>query len=740
MVVALAVAPGRDARAQTETCIPTSTLVRSVEFDGNRAFSADELASRIVTTPMSWLSRVPVFRVFATRQCLDEREFAGDVLRLFYFYRTHGYPFVNVDTVVKRGDRRADVRFVIAEGTPTVIDTLTITGLDSVRDARRVVEDLPIERGGAFDESGVSAARDTIVRRLRNVGYPHADVLRNYSVERNRRSATVELQVITGPLVHIGEVTINLEPVPGGTVHMAPDAVRAILGVQPGDLYVDRDLVAGQRRLFQTEAFRQVRIELDSAPIAGAGDTLARIVVHAAEAERYAVAVGGGWGTLDCVRTQGSLTDYNFFGGARRLDVNARLSRIGVGALAFGSSAEHLCYPDAHDDQFGDLLNYYVGVTFRQPVLFGFRTVPAVTVYSEQRWEYNSYRRTTPIGLSLTLSPVVALGVPLTFGYSLEYGQTKASPAFFCAQSQLCDPSDRANAERPKVTAVFSVSAVSDWGDSPLNVGRGASLRVEYRHASPTIGSDPQIRFNKVITDASAFIDIGWAGRLAVRLRLGALFDTRGFDLGTEGQFVPIQERLFAGGPNTVRGYRQNQLGPAVYIVQRYDSVFVGPAAGDSVYRARQGDASETVVPIGGNTMVVANLEYRVRSPWLGRLLQFSAFADVGSVWNRNSDSTLLRTDALRWTPGVGIRFVTGIGTIRFDVAYNGYRRDASQAYYDTPLGANGTGGQLYCVSPGNTIIADKAHPVACPATYQPPTPGGFLSRLVPSISIGEAF
>ena len=731
--MALALPAVRGVHAQTESCVEASTLVRSVKFEGNHVFSSDELASRIVTTPMSWLSRVPAFSVFATKQCLDEREFAGDVLRLFYFYRTHGYPFVGVDTVVVRGHRTVNIRFVIAEGTPTVIDTLTITGLDSVRDARGVTEDLPIVRGGAFDESGVSAARDTIVRRLRNAGYPHADVLRNYAVEHNRRSATVELQVIPGPLVHIGEVSVEVEPVPGGTVHMSQAAVRAILGVQPGDLYVDRDLVAGQRRLFQTEAFRQVRIELDSAPIAGVGDTLARILVHAAEAERYSVALGGGWGTLDCVRMQGSLTDYNFFGGARRLDFTARLSHIGVQEpVDFGG----VCLGETRQDEFGKQVNYYVGATFRQPVLFGLRTVPAVTLYSEDRSEYNAYRRTTPVGLSLTLSPVVLLGVPLTLGYSLEFGQTRASPAFFCAQSQLCDPTDIADAERRKYTAVLSVTAVSYWGDSPLNLGRGASLRVEFRHASPTIGSDAQIRFNKMIADVSAFMDLGSAGRVAVRLRLGALFDTRGLTVGAEGQFVPIQERLFAGGPNTVRGYGQNQLGPAVYLVQAYTPRAVGPTPADSVYEVAQGNGHETIVPIGGNTMVVANIEYRVRSPWLGRLLQFSAFADVGSVWNRSTDSTLLRTDALRWTPGLGIRFVTGIGTIRFDVAYNGYTRDPSQAYYDTPLSL---GGKLYCVSPGNAIVPPGTA-AACPATYQPKSPGGFLSRLVPSISIGEAF
>ncbi len=738
-VVLLALAPAGGAQA-TEPCEPPAELVRSVRFEGNHAFDDAELASRIVTTPMSWASRVPLLSFVTDKRCLDWRQLAGDVLRLQYFYRTHGFPQARVDTAVARSGRDVAIRFLISEGAPIVIESLAVSGLAPVPERAAIERELPLRQGGAFDEFAITAARDTIVRRLRNAGYPRADVLRNYAVDRERRSSTVELAVVPGPRTRIGEVAVDLEPLGSGAARMSPEAVRSILGVGTGDLYVERDLVAGQRRLYATEAFRNVRIELDSAAT-GAADSTARIIVHAQEGERYQASAGLGWGTIDCFRTQGTLTDYDFLGGARRLTITARVSKIGIGEpLAFGDRTQKVLCGEAIGDSYGNAANYYVGATFRQPVLFGLRTVPVLTIYSERRSEFNAYRRTTPIGLSLGVSPVVLWGVPLSLGYSLEFGQDTASAAFFCVVNQLCEAEDRRNAQRLQRVAVLSLTATREVSDNPVNPRYGVSGRLEFRHASPTLGSDGNIRFNKVIAELSAFTRVGEAGTLALRVRLGAIFDTRGFELGSGGQFVPIQERLFAGGPNTVRGYRPNELGPAVYRVLRYDTL---RTASETSYVATSDSTQAFVVPVGGNTMVVGNIEYRVRSPVLGRILQLSVFTDVGRVWNRSGSTIALQTSDLRWTPGIGLRVLTAFGAFRFDLGYNGYSREPGPAYYDTPLNATGVGvvaGQLFCVSQGNIDKAQPAGANACPSTFRPPPPGGFWSRLTPSISIGQAF
>ncbi|MBI3792977.1 MAG: BamA/TamA family outer membrane protein [Gemmatimonadetes bacterium] len=740
IAMAWALGAPRAAGAQDATaCEPSSDRVRKVTFSGNNTIADDELASRIVTTPMSWVARLPLLSFLASDRCLDPRQFAGDVLRLQFFYRTHGFPQATVDTAVTRDGRNVTIRFLIAEGTPMRVDALTVSGVSGIPGGGALLDELPVRRGGVFDESAINAARDSLLRRLRNLGYPRADVLRNYEVTHATHSARVELAVVPGPRTHVGEVAVEVEADKRGAARTSAEDVRRIFGVSPGDLYVERDLVAGQRRLYGTETFRQVRVELDSTSGARS-DSLARLVVHATEAERYAATLGVGWGTIDCFRAQGTLTDYNFLGGARRVDLTGRVSRIGVGAPTNWKGANTLCSPDAYADQYGDTLNYYVGVSFRQPVLFGLRTVPVVTLYSETRSEYNAYRRVTPIGVNFSVSPLSLWGVPLSVGYSLEFGRTQASPAFFCVVQQLCQAADIANAQREQRVAVLSVTAARDWSNNPVNPSRGASARIEYRHASPTLGSDASIRFNKVVTDFSAFVRVGESGVLAGRFRAGAIFDTQGFNLGSAGQFVPIQERLFAGGPTTVRGFRPNELGPAVYRALSYQTVVNGP---DTTFQAFPSSNGAIVVPVGGNTMAVANLEYRVRSPVFGRLLQLSAFTDVGNVWNRSGSTLGFDASQLRWTPGVGLRVLTAFGAFRFDLGYNPYQRDAGTAYYDNPITDPNPNkrGVLYCVSPGNTIPAGTpVGSLPCPSSYRPLPPGDFWSRLTPSISIGQAF
>ena len=76
-------------------------------------------------------------------------------------------------------------------------------------------------------------------------------------------------------------------------------------------------------------------------------------------------------------------------------------------------------------------------------------------------------------------------------------------------------------------------------------------------------------------------------------------------DVGeVSGAFIPPDQRFYAGGPNDVRGFERNELGPVVYVVPEGG---VGP---DSVF-----PDSVRVAATGGNTLALANVELRVPSP-----------------------------------------------------------------------------------------------------------------------------
>ena len=116
-------------RAQSAECDAGEREVRSLGFRGNQAFRASELALRVSTTPSSFARRT--LRALGTRRCLDSDDLRLDVGRLRLFYRRHGYYNATVDTTVTAyADGGVSVAFDIVEGTPVLVDSLHIGGLD----------------------------------------------------------------------------------------------------------------------------------------------------------------------------------------------------------------------------------------------------------------------------------------------------------------------------------------------------------------------------------------------------------------------------------------------------------------------------------------------------------------------------------------------------------------------------------------------------------------------------------
>lgn len=741
-------------RAQDVKCDRGDVEVRSLSFEGNSTFSDAQLAQLINTTATGWArARLgPVLGgLFGRKRCLDRQDFPLDRVRLIVFYRNKGFDRVAVDTTVASVEKDAvAVTFTIREGPPIRIDSVVVKGLDSVSTRRQLLRNLPLGRGSLFDKYAIDSVQAMLARSLRNAGYPRAQVLRAFSSSAERRTATVEFTAVPGPRARVGEIVVA--PVDTGRPRVSARTIRDIFGVDSGDVYSEAALVTGQRRLYETETFRAVRVELDSASLRAPGDSLQRVIVRIAEGEMHAATLGAGWGTLDCFRVQGGYSNYNFLGGARRLDLSARVSKLGVGepfVIAKGPvKSQNVCTPASGfpRDQYGDIANYYVGATLRQPVLFGVRSLPAITLYREIRSEYNAFRRTTPIGGVATLTSTRRPRMPVTLSYRVEAGRTSSSQAFFCAVQLICDPAERARVQRLQRLAVGSIGLVRNATDHAINPTSGTLLRLDFRHASPAVGSENELQFNTVVNDLAWYRRVG-AGVFAARLRGGSVLGTRlNTAFSDRGSFIPAQERLYAGGPNSVRGFRQNELGPKAYLATRVrDSV-----AATDTFVVIDNNAGVRVAPVGGNTLLVGNLEYRARSPFFPNVLQYALFTDVGEVWNRGADEPIFGFIRTHWTPGVGLRALTAFGAIRFDIAYNGYERRSGPAYFDQGVRINDAGetegGQLFCVSPGNglrvtgTGINRRQVSGTCPGSYHPDASSNFFRRLVPSISIGQAF
>ena len=140
---------------------------------------------------------------------------------------------------------------------------------------------------------------------------------------------------------------------------------------------------------------------------------------------------------------------------------------------------------------------------------------------------------------------------------------------------------------------------------------------------------------------------------------------------GSDFAFVPPEERFYGGGPNDVRGYQRNELGPVVYVVSReYLQESVKDPNGEL------GVDSVRVAATGGNSLATANVELRFPSPIFKERMRLALFADAGGVWERGATDVLIRV-----TPGAGIRVATPLGPARFDIAWNPSRL-APGAFY----------------------------------------------------------
>ena len=732
----LAVSPARSA-GQDLICDPGDREVRRVAFEGNRAFDDERLASAIATTASTWWNRLGLSFI-GTKRCLDPLELQRDVLRLRYFYRQRGYYQTQVDTaVVPAGDEAVRVHFRIAEGPPVVISELVVSGLDTLPGGERLERLMHALDSGVYDRVRLQSVVDTILERLHDRGYADAQhLLRQDSVDYTRNVAFVHREFLPGRVHRIARIDVEILPVrPDEPAAIEPATVRSLLSFEEGDIYRERDLFRSQRDLYLLDAYRHVEIRLRSDSLQPAGDSLLAVLVRLSERDMRSIRAGVGWATLDCFRTQARLIDRDFLSGARRLEIDARLTKIALGEpLDF---APGLCTNQSDQDPFSDTLNYYAGVTIRQPRLFGTRNQPSITLYSERRSEFQAYERTIPFGGILSVSREQRPRLPITLSYQHEFGRTRAEEAVFCSVFNVCDLSDISQLTQRKRLAVLSAVVSRDRTDNVLEPSRGDQVRFELRHASAAIGSDASLEFNRATATASFYFPVRDGTVLALRSQMGTVFSINSLR-GATG-FIPPQERLYAGGPASVRGYNQNELGPVAYIVTQVDTV--QSTTGETYLRADPADGFLRASPTGGNTFMVGNAELRMRSPFLPRLLDWVAFTDVGHVYNRGLEA--FSFGELRWTPGLGVRVASPVGPLRMDVAYSGYPRRAGPAYLvDRPEDGTPDDGEaprlLRCASPGNTF--DEGIGGDCPATFAPAANRTFFSRLVFHFSIGQAF
>jgi len=690
-------------------------VVRGLSFVGNRALDDYTLESAIATTKSSAWARYGIVRWLGLgeKRYFNEIEFRRDVVRLILLYRQSGFMNAVVDTSVRRTPRDVYITFRIHEGEPVRVARLDIMGLDGVFDVEKLKRELPLQVGDPFNRFLMQASADTIVGRLRNSGYPYADVLRNFDSEAGILKAEVELDAQPGPRMRIGEVMIRgLRDVDTGTV-------RRVMSVRPGNLFKQDALYQTQRDLYGMGVFSSVNVALlDSVPPQEMGqrDSMVRTLIQVLEGPAHQVRLGFGYATVECFRVQSGWTAHDFLGGARTLDLSARVSKLGAGTPTNTTGFNQFCNPFAGTWTI-DTVNYTLGISLRQPAFLSRSHVATLGFVAERRSEFGIYTREA-IGGNADLTFNARSRLPVTVGYSYSVGRTLAADGIYCSLFRLCDEASRKFLRDRRRFGAVTISAVRDRVNSLLDPSEGSITTATFLHASRLVGSQAPYEFNRGEVEVAKYYPLGRATVFAWRVRGGTILPRNINLTGVPVPYVPPDQRFYGGGPNSVRGYGRNELGPRVYVIR--DRGPNEPAvdtaatrqAGDTVWRG------VFTAPTGGNTAIILNAELRFPSPILPQRVRLGVFVDAGQVWERGEE--LVSIHGMRVTPGIGVRFATPLGPVRIDAAYNGYQTERGPLLFQDD--STGTITQIRTSYP--PLLAEKA----------------FWQKVVIQFAVGQAF
>jgi len=641
----------------------TQLVVRQLKFEGNEAIPNDLLANAIATTNSSWFARAFFFRslgFLGAKRYFDEQEFRRDVVRLVVLYRRSGYPDAAIDTLVRRTPQDVYIKFKIHEGNPIVVTSLAVNGLDSlpVRLRKAVVLDLPLQQGDPFNRFAMQATADTVTRRLRDRGHPSARVFSGFESNKESKTASVTLEAEPDGRAVIGGIHVV------GAQRIDTALVRKLLVSRPGRRYSQEELFQSQRNLYESDLFRFATVNIDSTAY-HPGDDSVPLVVQVNEGKFRRIRGGLGYATNDCFRGSLGWTSRNFLGGGRILDLTSQASKVGVGSPVDWGLANNICRTSRDDSVGSARVNYYLGASIRTPAFLSPNNAITVSIFNERRSEFKVYLRQETGASVALLRTTPRRRNPLSLTYTLSYGRTEATPESFCSFFSACTSDVIQPLEENRVLATLSALGTFSRVNSPVDPTRGSNSSVEITYSSKYIGSSSLQQFTRLTAASAWYRPLSRDVVFSWRVRGGVIFSPT-IDVATgTGAFIPPEQRFYAGGPNDVRGFERNELGPVVYIIRK-TAVDSAVANGEKIP-----PDSVRVAATGGNILVLGNIELRLPSPIFSSRLRLAAFVDAGGVWQRQSPSA---SKVVRVTPGVGIRLATPLGPARLDVAYNPYK------------------------------------------------------------------
>ncbi|HVW11143.1 MAG TPA: BamA/TamA family outer membrane protein [Bryobacteraceae bacterium] len=648
-----------------------------LEIKGNRYFDEGTIRERMFIAPKAFnLRRGRYSDAFQRR---DETSIED-------LYKANGFRDVKVSTQVDRNyqSHPGDVAVTIDinEGTQWIVDNLAVEGpLEPNRS--RVLPLMSSIPGQPFSDVTMTADRSAVLTWYYSHGYPDATFHAQWQISDTPNHVDITYTIQEGAPQFVRGILIH------GLQSTRPSVVDRAITLGAGDPLSPVEQTESQKNLYDLGIFARVNTAVENPD----GDTEHKYVLYDVdEANRYTLS--GGIGAQVARFGQPSAQSLGSPAGSTGFSPEASVSvrRINLWGIGHSASA-NLVYSS---------IDKTASLNYEQPRFFGLegRNITYSLDYENERdvRTFASKREEASVQVSQKFTKATT-GL-FRFAYRRVSASQIVIPVLLIPQLL-----------QPVRLGILSANILRDRRDSATNPHHGSLNSIDVRLASRYFGS--QRSFGAALVRNATYYALTRNLVLARQTEFGVIEPFAAPPGVSEEQSVPLPERFFAGGADSLRAFAFNEAGP------RDTGAPLTPGGPSS---------QATGFPLGGNALFTNQIE--LRFPLIGENIQGVFFHDMGNVFStlgnmslRFHQRDLQDFDYTVHAVGFGLRYRTPVGPVRVDLAYA----------LNPPSfkGFNGTPQQLLQCDPNDPATATKSF---CQVTQQ--NTGHFQFFL----SIGQTF
>ncbi|MHB1688841.1 MAG: BamA/OMP85 family outer membrane protein [Ignavibacteriaceae bacterium] len=614
--------------------------INSIQFEGNQSFSSSTLSDLIYSkeTPGWFWKFLNSFSSLGKEPSyFDSSSIPLDLTALKEFYNSNGFfnSEFSYSYKVDTSKNYVNLTYKIIENQPATYGLLLLGGLNEVpsKVMTRIFDEAKLNNDQRFSQSVIQKNTENILTELLDNGFVFARYDSTIIVKDTLKDkANVNIFFTTGSRYKIDTVLVQKSG--KGADLVTEKLLRDISGIRAGDYYDQDELRRSQVRLYRTGLFDSAiltAVDADTTdhkvPVRLVGsigllNELSPEVILNNQQNAFNVGLGAAY------------IKKNFFGYARKLTISSSFGVQNIFNVDLGNLIRHFSYKDT------TLLGYVDShITIDQPYLFNKPIFGSWETYAkiDKQATYNN----TVYGSSVTLEfelPTYTFLNHLSTSYTVE----QSNEVYRTLNDSLSS----------KLISDIAADIASTTADNILfpTQGYNLSFHIEEANSLPYLISKifgnnyTGSLFYKILLNGSYYIplDIKKNSIAAFKLKIGHLQTFYGGFAG-----VPINRTFYAGGSNSIRAWRSNQLVP-----QGSDSVLTI----NGINNVK-----------GGAFLLESSMEYRYRFlENFGTVL----FSDIGNTWLNYKQ---FRYDGLAVAVGIGFRYYTAVAPFRLDFAFKFY-------------------------------------------------------------------